>query len=103
MTTPLQSRVECIVVQVWVSMMLIQPFDVPAMIWFPNAVKIVTHVECFASWAACFAATAGSTSGARSGAEGSIRLTGFGEEISTRVGCSSKREATKSRLVQVAD
>lgn len=103
-TTPLQSRVEWIVVQLCVSIMLIQPFDVPAMMWFPRAVNIVTHVECFASWAACFAATAGSTSsvgGGRSGAEGRIRLTGLGEEMSTRAGCSSKREATKSRLEQI--
>lgn len=49
MTTPLQRRVEWMVVQVSVSMMLIQPFDVPAMMWFPSAVKIVTQVECFAS------------------------------------------------------
>ena len=102
-TTPLQRRVEWMVVQLCVSMMLIQPFDVPPMMWFPSAVKTVTQVECFASCAACFAATAGSISsefagGGRKGAEGRIRLTGLGDETSTRVGCSSKREATKSRL-----
>lgn len=103
MTTPLQSRMEWIVVHVSVSMMLIHPFEVPAMMWFPNAVKIETHVECFASCAACFAATAGSTSSpslgwGRSGAEGRMRLIGFGEATSTRTGWSSKREATKRRL-----
>lgn len=99
-TTPLQSLVEWIVVQVWVSMMLIQPFDVPEMIWLPSAVKMVTQVECFASCAACFAATAGSVSSSwgRRGAEGRIRFTGRGAEISTRTGCSSNNEATKSQL-----
>lgn len=91
MTTPLQRRMEWIVVQVSVSIMLIHPFDVPAMMWFPNAVNMVTQVECFASWAACFAATAGSISSpfvawGRRGAEGRIRLMGFGEETSTRTG-----------------
>lgn len=64
---------------------------------------MVTHVECFASWAACFAATAGSTSsdlgsGGRNGAEGRMRLMGLGDETSTKTGWSSKREATKSKL-----
>lgn len=63
----------------------------------------MTHVECFASCAACLAAMAGSTSseadgGGRNGAEGSIRLIGLGDEISTRTGWSSKSEATKSKL-----
>lgn len=64
---------------------------------------MVTHVECFASCAACFAATAGSTSsdlggGGRNGAEGRMRLMGLGDETSTKTGWSSKREATKSKL-----
>lgn len=73
------------------------------MMWLPKAVKIVTQVECLASWAACLAATAGSTSslfvacGLR-GAEGRIRFMGFALETSTRTGWSSKREATKRRL-----
>lgn len=61
MMTPLQRRVEWMVWQVWVSIILIHPFDVPEIIWLPNAVNIVTHVDCLASWAACLAATAGST------------------------------------------
>lgn len=48
-TTPLQRRVEWMVWQVCVSMMLIQPFDVPAKIWLPSGVNMVTHVECLAS------------------------------------------------------
>lgn len=99
-TTPLHNLVEWIVVQVWVSMILIQPFDVPDMMWLPSAVNIVTQVECFASCAACFAATAGSVSSSwgRRGAEGRIRFTGRGAEISTRTGCFSNSEATKSQL-----
>lgn len=61
-TTPLHSREEWIVVHVSVSMMFIQPFEVPAIMWFPKAVNMLTQVECFASWAACFAAAAGVTS-----------------------------------------
>lgn len=69
------------------------------MMWLPKAVKIVTQVECLASWAACLAAVAGSTSSvARRGAEGRIRFIGVGLETSTRTGWSSKREATKRRL-----
>jgi len=99
MTTPLQRRIEWIVVQVCVSIMFIQPFEVPAIMWLPKAVKIVTQVECLASWAACLAAVAGSISSvARRGAEGRIRFMGFGLEMSTRTGWSSKREATKRRL-----
>lgn len=60
MMTPLQRRVEWIVLQVWVSIILIQPLDVPEIIWLPSAVKMVTHVDCFASCAACLAAAAGS-------------------------------------------
>lgn len=91
------------VVQVWVSIMLIQPLEVPAMMWLPKAVKMVTQVECFASCAACLAATAGSTSSpvgawGRSGAEGRIRLIGFVLETSTSTGWSSKRDATNRRL-----
>lgn len=73
------------------------------MMWLPKAVNMVTQVECLASWAACLAATAGSTSspfgccGLR-GAEGRIRFIGFGLEMSTSTGWSSKREATKRRL-----
>src|SRR5947207_693168 len=85
-------------------MMLIHPLDVPASMWLPSAVNMVTHVECFASWAACFAAAAGSISSelgscGRRGAEGRMRLIGLGEDISTRTGCSSNSDATKSQLV----
>lgn len=99
-TTALQSRVEWMVLQVCVSIMLIQPFDVPATMWFPNAVKMVTQVDCLASCAACFAVTAGSASSVtgRRGVVGRMRLTGLGDEISTRTGWSSKREATNRRL-----
>ena len=94
--------------QVSVSMMLIHPLEVPPIMWFPNAVKMVTHVECFASCAACLAATAGSTSSplvgcGLSGAEGRIRLIGLGEETSTSTGWSSKSEATKRRLCDKKD
>ena len=71
--------------------------------WLPKAVKMVTHVECLASCAACLAAMVGSTSspfgacGLR-GAEGRIRLIGLVPETSTSTGWSSKREATKRRL-----
>ena len=79
MTTPLHSRVECMVLQVCVSIILIHPFDVPARMWFPREVNMVTHVECFASCAACFAAAAGSVFSecTRSGADGRTRFTGF--------------------------
>lgn len=102
--TPLQRRVECIIVQVWVSMILIHPLDVPARMWLPSAVNMVTHVECFASWAACFAAAIGSISSGlgsceRRGAEGRMRFMGLGEDISTRTGWSSNNDATKSQLV----
>ncbi len=85
-------------------MMLIHPLDVPARMWLPSAVKMVTHVECFASWAACFAATVGSISSGfdsceRRGAEGRMRFMGLGEYISTRTGWSSNSDATKSQLV----
>ena len=81
-------------------MMLIHPFDVPEMMWFPNAEKMVTQVDCLASWAARLAAAAGSISSlsGRKGAVGRIRLTGVLLEISTRTGWSSKSEATKRRL-----
>lgn len=61
---------------------------------------MVTHVECFASWAACFAAVAGSVFSecTRSGADGRTRFTGFGEDMSTSRGWSSNKEATKSQL-----
>lgn len=60
MMTPLQRRVEWMVSQVWVSIILIQPLDVPEIIWLPRAVKMVTQVDCLASCAACLAAAAGS-------------------------------------------
>lgn len=107
MMTPLQSRVEWIVRQVCVSMMLIHPFDVPVMMWLPSAEKIVTHVLFFASSAACLAALAASTPSAswfcgRRGAEGRMRLIGFGLEMSTRTGWSSKSDATNSQLLPSA-
>lgn len=99
--TRLQIRVEWIIWHVCVSMMLIHPFDVPAMMWFPKAVKTASHVYCFASWVACFAAAAGSSpSCGRRGADGKRRLMGVEFETSTRTGWSSNNTATKRRLLQ---
>lgn len=84
--------------------MFIHPFDVPAIIWFPNAVNIVTHVDCFASCTACFAATVGSISSSRgrSGVDGRIRLIGFADDTSTKTGWSSKRDATNNKLIRIS-
>lgn len=84
--TPLQSRVECIILHDSVSMIFSHPLLVPAMIWFPSEVKIVMQVDCLASCAACFSLTSSSFIWCRLGAEGNWRLAGIVDEMSTSIG-----------------
>lgn len=98
MTTPAHSRVECMIAQVCVSMIFNHPLLVPAMMWLPRDVKMVTHVDCLASCAACFSLISSPSIRSLLGAVGSWRFTGTVPDISTSIGWSSNREATKSRL-----
>jgi hypothetical protein len=87
-------RFEYIVSHVLLSIMLIHPLFVPAIMWSPEAVKHATVVVIFASCAACFSE---SSSSVLRGAEGSGRLTGLDVDMSTSIGCSSNKAATKTR------
>lgn len=53
-TALLLRRIEWMTSEVFTWMILIHPFVVPAMMWFPDGVKTATEVNCFASCAACF-------------------------------------------------
>src|SRR5271154_6143555 len=59
-----------------VSMMLIQPFDVPVIMWLPVREKIATQVDCLFSWP--------EIPESMSGVVGSLRFFGMGSVISTR-------------------
>ena len=59
---------------------------------------MVTQVDCLASCAACFSLISSPSIRSLLGAVGSWRLMGTVPDMSTSIGWSSKREATKSRL-----
>ena len=86
MTTPAHSLVECMIAQVCVSMMFNHPLLVPAMMWLPKDVKMVTQVDCLASCAACFSLTSSPSIRSLRGAVGIWRLKGTEPDISTSIG-----------------